>query len=801
MPKNTYIIAFVLLFSLVNAVSLNISLPNGAITFHKIPVVVNYSDANKIINFRVSLKGPGLPTPVKFLDVASPQNFTIDSLGFLPGEYLLDVSLLDDHGESAYQKVKFKIVSCNPCSSQCISQTNYICKNNIAIPVSSPQNISSLSGECPGTCMFALQAQKNNCSAVSGKCDKGKNCYSCSKCYGKICKDLNNISFVNSQCEPTEGWGCKFGCLPSADAKCNSNIPLVEFSLTHLSTNSTFYFHTFENGALDRDPFDGKSELIFISPKTQLDDSGAFVLDEHNSPFFKKFYINGSSEKEVIAFQGDANWDEKRSEEYVDDLNIYYSVVFTPPLRLCNSYEKRCRREEIFQSMPTIKFLGENWSLHYMSVKDKEVILWKESLRKDMKIGDVVPLTRDSKLKLENMLPDEQAQFRIIDKNGRTLRLFSLGKGDVSKGSSIILLNSLNSSSARVTVYSNELVLKDGSAIAHNPNYYAALFFSDYNKDGYDDSLSSIRIYTKKNEMRQRDILPILPSTSSFILSFKALPKICNCPSTYEPVCGYDGNTYKNKCFAECANAKIRYSGKCAWDISSLPSETTHFSQTLHFSKGRNLFSISLLPSEPIYVSELPSCITKVYTLASNNTYTTLKKSDELKAGVGYWFNSSGECSFSYNGTLFPLSSVALRKGWNLIGISNGVVNVHNNIGNCWIEEGPLQYDTESGEFSKVDNLVPVSAYFIKVKNNCSFGAPIPAPFMSNVSGLNNLECYITQLIPEGKCKLKGRDYLNCPDGKKLVGLDQLGCNVVWQGAVAHCEITGEEALKCVSLS
>lgn len=38
---------------------------------------------------------------------------------------------------------------------------------------------------------------------------------------------------------------------------------------------------------------------------------------------------------------------------------------------------------------------------------------------------------------------------------------------------------------------------------------------------------------------------------------------VCNCPEIYDPVCGVDGVTYDNACFADCAGVKVAHTGMC----------------------------------------------------------------------------------------------------------------------------------------------------------------------------------------------------------------------------------------------
>ena len=51
--------------------------------------------------------------------------------------------------------------------------------------------------------------------------------------------------------------------------------------------------------------------------------------------------------------------------------------------------------------------------------------------------------------------------------------------------------------------------------------------------------------------------------TENSVLSAHFEEDICVCPAVYEPVCGVDGETYSNECYAECAGVEVDYEGEC----------------------------------------------------------------------------------------------------------------------------------------------------------------------------------------------------------------------------------------------
>ncbi|MFA5929995.1 MAG: Kazal-type serine protease inhibitor family protein [Candidatus Micrarchaeia archaeon] len=44
-------------------------------------------------------------------------------------------------------------------------------------------------------------------------------------------------------------------------------------------------------------------------------------------------------------------------------------------------------------------------------------------------------------------------------------------------------------------------------------------------------------------------------------------PIVCSCPNDQAPVCGADGKTYSNNCYAACLNVQVSHSGRCGFEI------------------------------------------------------------------------------------------------------------------------------------------------------------------------------------------------------------------------------------------
>jgi hypothetical protein len=77
--------------------------------------------------------------------------------------------------------------------------------------------------------------------------------------------------------------------------------------------------------------------------------------------------------------------------------------------------------------------------------------------------------------------------------------------------------------------------------------------------------------------------LTIVLTTDSSITAWGARMTIserlpCVCSQTYEPVCGANGNTYSNSCFASCENVGVSHLGSClnVWQSVGRPVESVH---------------------------------------------------------------------------------------------------------------------------------------------------------------------------------------------------------------------------------
>lgn len=85
---------------------------------------------------------------------------------------------------------------------------------------------------------------------------------------------------------------------------------------------------------------------------------------------------------------------------------------------------------------------------------------------------------------------------------------------------------------------------------------------------GCDESTSAIDELSEREAILDGDHDEAVPFTPPFDptpddLAAAEDPMLCMCPDTESPVCGIDGETYKNSCSAFCAGVDVDYPGTC----------------------------------------------------------------------------------------------------------------------------------------------------------------------------------------------------------------------------------------------
>ena len=106
-------------------------------------------------------------------------------------------------------------------------------------------------------------------------------------------------------------------------------------------------------------------------------------------------------------------------------------------------------------------------------------------------------------------------------------------------------------------------------------DYFKEKGYLDVDGDGRNDALTDgILVYRylsgwTGDKLIQDALSPdAVRKTAEEIITFinTARSPDCICPLVYSPVCGVDGKTYGNKCFASCENVEVAYVGECRSD-------------------------------------------------------------------------------------------------------------------------------------------------------------------------------------------------------------------------------------------
>ncbi|MEW6528928.1 MAG: CARDB domain-containing protein [Candidatus Micrarchaeota archaeon] len=166
---------------------------------------------------------------------------------------------------------------------------------------------------------------------------------------------------------------------------------------------------------------------------------------------------------------------------------------------------------------------------------------------------------------------------------------------------------------------------------------------------------------------------------------------------------------------------------KKGWNMYGIPLSSPGLVKiaSLVEINGVNARNLQTPEREEEYNKELEKCFVNTRTSYYYDSLTKKYRNDAeimFTVGMGLWMKLRQDCDLTFEGYDFDVDGIKLYKGWNQIsGPSKNVVWSEIK-GNCEIESGPWNYDTEFKGYNLGRYMEQGKGYFVKVRDDCELG-------------------------------------------------------------------------------